>query len=75
MYSSTGQTLALFSVLFTIVGIVVSVLLVIAVLRMWHHTAAMRRELEAIRASVAPMAPMAPPRQMPPAAPQKPKAF
>ena len=72
MYSSTGQTLALFSVLFTIVGIVVSVLLVIAVLRMWHHTAAMRRELEAIRASVAPMAP---PRQMPPAAPQKPKAF
>ncbi|MEU7814130.1 hypothetical protein [Pseudonocardia sp. NPDC049154] len=71
MYNSDlANGLVAITTVVTIVGVVLGVLLVVAVLRMWSHTAAMRRELEAIRASVAPAG------QLPPAAPlRKPGAF
>ena len=71
MGSDVANGLAAVTAVLAIGGTVLSVLLVIAVLRMWHHTAAMRTALEEIRAQVAPVRPVAPPA----AAPRKPGAF
>lgn len=70
MYNSDlANGLVALTTVVAIVGAVLSVLLVIAVLRTWSHTAAIRRALEEIRASQVPAV------QVPPAAPQKPRAF